>query len=197
MWVRTYEKHQETEIRFCFQDTPKQNFLFGFHDTPKWNSVSISETLQNGIPFLFPQHSKMEFCFCFQVTLLYKPQQPRTRSSQRKRIQPMFLPCIAMNQDTSSTVATNIGTTIKATDMIATIANLNIVIKTINALIMGNGTTRTQGTTSPTTRRMIASAITSRKRAMRPCTMTSPLCWVPAKVKIAVPLLHHLESINT
>ncbi len=46
-------------------------------------------------------------------------------------------------------------------------------------MIMVNATTRTQGTTSPTTRRMIASAITSRKRATRPCTMTSPLCQVP------------------
>ncbi len=40
--------------------------------------------------------------------------------------------------------------------------------------------TRTQGTASPTTRRMIASVITSRKRATRPCTMTSPLHQVPA-----------------
>ncbi len=40
--------------------------------------------------------------------------------------------------------------------------------------------TRTRGTASPTTRRMIASAITSRKRVMRPCTMTSPLHWAPA-----------------
>jgi hypothetical protein len=47
-------------------------------------------------------------------------------------------------------------------------------------MIVVNGTTRTQGTTSPTTRRMIASAITSRKRATRPCTMTSPLCQAPA-----------------
>jgi hypothetical protein len=39
---------------------------------------------------------------------------------------------------------------------------------------------RMLGTTSPTTRRMTASAITSRKRATRPCTMASPLCQAPA-----------------
>jgi hypothetical protein len=65
-------------------------------------------------------------------------------------------------------------------DRIVTIANLTIIIETINAMIMVNAKTRTQGTTSPTTRRMISSAITSRKRATRPCTMTSPLCQVPA-----------------
>jgi hypothetical protein len=54
--------------------------------------------------------------------------------------------------------------------------DLTIVIKTIDAMIVDDGTTRTQGPTSPTTRRMIASAITSKKRATRPCTMTSPLC---------------------
>jgi hypothetical protein len=85
-----------------------------------------------------------------------------------------------MNQATSSTVATNIATTIKATDVIVTIANLTIVIKTIDAMIMVDAMTRMQGTASPTTRRMIASTITSRKRETRPCTMTSPLCQVPA-----------------
>ncbi len=51
------------EIRFCFRDTPK------------WNSVSVSATLRNGIPFLFPRHSETEFRFRFRITLLYKPQQ--------------------------------------------------------------------------------------------------------------------------
>jgi hypothetical protein len=41
-------------------------------------------------------------------------------------------------------------------------------------------TTRTQRAPSSTTRRMIASMITSRKRATRPCIMTSPLCQAPA-----------------
>jgi hypothetical protein len=88
----------------------------------------------------------------------------------------MFLQHVAVNQATSSTVATNIAITIKATDVIATIADLIIVIKTINAMIVVDATTRIRGTASPTTRRMIASAITSRKRATRPCIMTSPLC---------------------
>jgi hypothetical protein len=57
-----HKKHQETEIRFCFRDTPKRN------------SVSVSETLQNGIPFPFPRYSETEFHFSFQITLLYKPQ---------------------------------------------------------------------------------------------------------------------------
>jgi hypothetical protein len=85
-----------------------------------------------------------------------------------------------MNQATSSTVTTNIVTTIKATEVIATIANLTIVIKTIDAMIVVDVTTRTQGTASPTTKRMIKSAITSRKRVTRPCIMTSSLCRAPA-----------------
>jgi hypothetical protein len=60
--------------------------------------------------------------------------------------------------------------------VIATIADLTIIIKTIDAMIVVDATTRMQGTTSPTTKRMIASTITSRKRVTRPCTMTSPLC---------------------
>jgi hypothetical protein len=55
-------------------------------------------------------------------------------------------------------------------------ANLTIIIKTIDARIVLNAMTRTQRAASPTKRRMIASAITSRKRATRPCIMTSPLC---------------------
>jgi hypothetical protein len=39
-----------------------------------------------------------------------------------------------MNQATSSTVATNITTNIKATDVIAMIAGLTIIIKTIDAM---------------------------------------------------------------
>ncbi len=105
---------------------------------------------------------------------------PRTRSSQRKRVRLMFLPHVAMNRATSSTVATNIVITIKATNVIATIADLIFVIKTINPMVGVDADTRTQGTTSHTTRRMIASAITSRKRATRPCTMASPLCQAPA-----------------
>jgi hypothetical protein len=60
------------------------------------------------------------------------------------------------------------------------IADQIIVIETIDAMIVVDGTTRTQGTESPATRRMITSAISSRKRVTRPCTMTSPLCQAPA-----------------
>jgi hypothetical protein len=56
------------------------------------------------------------------------------------------------------------------------IANPTIVIETINATIALDATTRTQRAPSPMMRRMIASAITLRKRATRPCIITSPLC---------------------
>jgi hypothetical protein len=62
------------------------------------------------------------------------------------------------------------------TDVTATIVNPTIVIKTINATIALDTMTMTQRAPSLTTRRMIASATTPKKRAMRPCTMTSPLC---------------------
>jgi hypothetical protein len=88
----------------------------------------------------------------------------------------MFLPHIAVNQATSRTVPTYIATTIKATNVIAMIADLTIINETIDTTIMVDVATRMQETTSLTTRRMIASMITSRKRAMRSCTMTSPLC---------------------
>jgi hypothetical protein len=80
-----------------------------------------------------------------------------------------------VNQATGSIVVTNIMTTIKATNAIATIADPTIVLKMIDAKIILNTTTRTQRAASPTKRMMIASAITSRKRATRPCIMTSPL----------------------
>jgi hypothetical protein len=69
----------------------------------------------------------------------------------------MFLLHVAVNRATSSTVATNIATTIKATDVIATIADLTILIKTIDAMIVVDARTTMQETKSPTTRRMIAS----------------------------------------
>jgi hypothetical protein len=80
-----------------------------------------------------------------------------------------------MNQATGSIIVINIATTIKATNAITVIADQTIVIETIHATIILDAMTRTQRATSPTTRRMIASAITSRKRATRPCIMTSPL----------------------
>jgi hypothetical protein len=50
----------------------------------------------------------------------------------------------------------------------------------IDATIALNARTRTQKATSPATRRMIASAIISRKSATRPCIMTSPPCQATA-----------------
>ncbi len=101
---------------------------------------------------------------------------PRTRSSQKRRKRLIFLSRVAMNRATGSIVATNIAPIIGATNAIATIANPTIVIKMIDATIALDVTTRTQRAASPTKRRMIASAITLRKRATWPCIMTSPLC---------------------
>ncbi len=50
-----------------------------------------------------------------------------------------------------------------------------IVIKTIKVTIALDAMARTQRAARPTLRRMIASAITPRKRVTRPCIMTSPL----------------------
>jgi hypothetical protein len=50
-----------------------------------------------------------------------------------------------------------------------------IIIERINATTVLIMTIRTLRAASPTKRRMIASTIISRKRAMRPCTMTIPL----------------------
>jgi hypothetical protein len=85
-----------------------------------------------------------------------------------------------VNQATVIIAVTNTTSTIKATVAIAAIANLTIIIKTINAMIVVNATIRMQGATNPMTRRMIASKITSRKRATRPYIMTSPLSQAPA-----------------
>jgi hypothetical protein len=60
------------------------------------------------------------------------------------------------------------------------IDNPTIFIKTIGATIALDAMTRMLGATSHTTKRMIASAITSRKRVTRPCIMTRPLCQAPA-----------------
>jgi hypothetical protein len=85
-----------------------------------------------------------------------------------------------VNQATVNIAVVNILTTIKATDATVMIDDLTIIITTISATIALNAMTRTCGATSPTTRRMIASAITSRKRATRPCIMTSFLHQAPA-----------------
>jgi hypothetical protein len=71
-------------------------------------------------------------------------------------------------------IATSL-TIIEATNVIVTTDNPTIVIKKINPTIILVATAGTIRATSPMKRRRIASAITSRKRATRPCTMTSPL----------------------
>jgi hypothetical protein len=116
-----------------------------------------------------------EQCQATNNRLAFSRRLPRT-SSQRRRKRLMFLLCVAVNQATISIAVANIATTIEVTNVIVMIANQTINIKTIDTMIALNPMTRTQRTPSPTTRRMLASAITSRKRATRPCIMTSPLC---------------------
>ena len=88
---------------------------------------------------------------------------PRIGSSQRKRKRLIFLSHVAVNQATISIAVRNIATIIKATNAIAMITDLTIVIETINAAIALNVMTKTQKAPSPTTRRMIASAILQEK----------------------------------
>jgi hypothetical protein len=58
----------------------------------------------------------------------------KDKKQQRKRL--IFLPRIAVNQATSIIVTKIIATIIKASNTIAMIANLSIIIKTINAMIV-------------------------------------------------------------
>jgi hypothetical protein len=105
---------------------------------------------------------------------------PRIKSSQRKRKRLIFLSRIAVNRATINIAVITTATIIKVTDAIAMIANLTIIIKRNDATIALDVTTRTQKAPGPTTRRMTASMITPRKRATRPCIMTSPLSQAPA-----------------
>jgi hypothetical protein len=79
-----------------------------------------------------------------------------------------------VNQATIIIAVGNIVTIIEATNATAMINNPTVVIETIGIAIALKVTTRTQKAPSPTTRRMIASAITPRKGATRPWIMTSP-----------------------
>jgi hypothetical protein len=88
----------------------------------------------------------------------------RTRSSRWKRKQLIFLLRVAVNGAIVSIIAVNIATTIKATDGTTMITNPTILIETIDVKIALKATTRTQRAPSPMTRRMIASAITPRKK---------------------------------
>jgi hypothetical protein len=72
---------------------------------------------------------------------------------------------MAVNQPTSSIVATSIVTIIKGTNRIATIANLTIAIKTIGATTIFVAIIRNQRAASPSKIRMIASRITLRKKS--------------------------------
>ncbi len=106
--------------------------------------------------------------------LAFSRRLPRIKSSQRKGKWLSFLSHVAVNQATINIAVINIAIITKVTNATAMINNPTMVIKTIGVTIVLNAMTRTWGATSPMTRRMIASAITSRKRMMSPCTMTSP-----------------------
>jgi hypothetical protein len=84
----------------------------------------------------------------------------KDKSSQKKRKRLIIPPQVVVKQATSSIVATNIATIIKATNAIAMIANLTVVIETVNATIILVAKIRTLRAASPTKRRMIASMIT-------------------------------------
>jgi hypothetical protein len=72
-----------------------------------------------------------------------------------------------MNLATGGIAAISIAITIEATNAIAKILNPTIVNEMIDATIALDVTTWTQRAPSPMTRRMIANAITPRKRATR------------------------------
>jgi hypothetical protein len=108
--------------------------------------------------------------------LVFLRRLPGTRSSQKRRRQLSFPLCIAMNQAIGSIVGIGISIIIKVTNAIATTDDLTIVVKTINAMIVPIARIRITRALSLMRRRMIESAIISRKRAARPCTMTSPFC---------------------
>jgi hypothetical protein len=90
----------------------------------------------------------------------------KDKNNQKRRRWLIFPLCIAVNQATSSIVATSNTTTIKATNAITMTNDPTIVIETIDATIVLVATIRTLRATSPMKRRMNASAITSRKKAM-------------------------------
>ncbi len=101
----------------------------------------------------------------------------RRRNSQERRGRLIFPSHTAVTWATSSIIA-RIATTIKATNAIMMTDDMTIVNEMIDTAITLIAKTRTTRTKSPMRIRMIASAITSRKIATRPCIMTSPLCQV-------------------
>jgi hypothetical protein len=140
--------------------------------------ISLSSLIQTSWCLLTCSSSLLSLSSVNQPTkqLAFLRRLPRTKISQKKRRWLIFLPRVAVNQATSSIVATIIVTTVEATNAIVMTDNLTIVIKTINNMIVLVAAIKTSKTASPTRKRTIASAITSRKRATRLCTMTSPLC---------------------
>jgi hypothetical protein len=75
---------------------------------------------------------------------------PRLKSSQKERKWLIFPPHVAMNQATSSIVATSIVITIEVTDAIPMTNNPTIDIETINTTIILVTTIRTLREASPT-----------------------------------------------
>jgi hypothetical protein len=85
--------------------------------------------------------------------ILKKIAKDKNQPEEKKQL---ILPSgVAVNQATSSIVATSITTIIKATDVIVMIANLTIVIKMINTANILVTTIRILKAASPTKRRMI------------------------------------------
>jgi hypothetical protein len=67
----------------------------------------------------------------------------KDKKQPKKRVRLMFLLHIAVNRATSSTVTTNIATTIEATNVIVMFTDLIIIIEMINTMIVVDATTRT------------------------------------------------------
>jgi hypothetical protein len=99
----------------------------------------------------------------------------RRKSRQKRRRWLIFSLLTTVIQATTNSIVARTPTTIKVINVIAVTNNIAIFIKTIDATITLIAKTRTTRTKSPTRGKMIAYAITSRKRETRPCTTTSPL----------------------
>jgi hypothetical protein len=97
------------------------------------------------------------------------------RKNSKKRRRRLIFPLLAAVIQAIGSIVTRIPTIIEAINAIAMTNDMTIVTEIINATIILIAKTRTKRTKSPTRRRMIASAITSRKRVTKPYTTTSPL----------------------
>jgi hypothetical protein len=81
--------------------------------------------------------------------ILDKIAKDKKQPKEKKRL--MFLPGVVLNPATISIAVVTTAIIIEVTNAIAMITNLTIVIKTIDAMIALNVTTRTQKAPSPTT----------------------------------------------